>query len=147
MNIRPAVESGDLVLDPFAPGSICKQWIDAGWVHHCHARAAVPNNPRNTAATDAKGRPGRGIQYPFKAPKPGEYHAPWNETKLEPWKEVVRQLMRHHAADPKGHLGQISTEFIPNLDYGEGCKYSLFEQAIVCVEWMRDEWKSVLRAS
>ena len=41
--------------------------------------------------------------------------------------------------DP-GTLGQISTEFIPNLDYGEGCKYSLFEQAVAAVEWMRSEW-------
>ena len=37
--------------------------------------------------------------------------------------------MRYHAKDPKSKLGQISTEFIPNTDYGEGCKYSLFEQA------------------
>ena len=53
----------------------------------------------------------------------------------------MRQLLRHHAADPKGHLGQVSTEFIPNLDYGEGGKYSLFEQAIACTEWMRDTWR------
>jgi len=52
----------------------------------------------------------------------------------------VRQLLRHHAGDPKSTLGQISTEFIPNFDYGEGCRYSLFEQAIACVEWMRAAW-------
>ena len=140
-NIRPAVESGELVLDPFTPGNVTQEWISAGWVQHCHARAAIPNNPKNVLATDDHGRPGRGIQYPFAPPKPGEYHAPWRAEALEPWKEVVRQLVRHHAQDPKATLGQISTEFIPNLDYGEGCKYSLFEQAIACVEWMRSAWE------
>ena len=62
---------------------------------------------------------------------------------LEPWKEAIRILMRHHARDLKGKLGQISTEFIPNTDYGEGCKYSLFEQAIACVAWMRDAWAEI----
>ena len=52
----------------------------------------------------------------------------------------MRQLLRHHGADATAQLGQISTEFIPNLDYGEGCNYSLFEQAIACVVWMRDTW-------
>lgn len=142
-NIRPAVESGALVLDPFQAGNVTQEWISAGWIRHCHARAAIPNNPKNTLAKDANGQPGRGIQYPFKPPKAGEYHAAWHEEALEPWKEVVRQLLRHHANDAKGVLGQISTEFIPNLDYGEGCKYSLFEQAIACVEWMRGAWLEV----
>ena len=102
MDIRPAVESGELVLDPFQPGSVCKRWMDAGWIHHCHARAAIPNNPRNTLATDEQGRPGRGIQYPFKPPRPGEYHAPWDEARLEPWKEVIRQLFEFHARDDAG---------------------------------------------
>lgn len=139
-DIRPAVESGELVLDPRLPGNVIDQWIEAGWVHHCHARSAVPNNPLNVGGRDANGQPGRGIQYPFKPPAPGDYHAPWDEALLEPWKEAIRHLMRHAASDPQGHLGQISTEFIPNLDYGEGCRYSLFEQAIECVQWMRGEW-------
>ena len=74
------------------------------------------------------------------APAPGEYHAAWDELKLEPWKEAIRHLLAYHAADVEGTLGQISTEFIPNTDYGEGCGYSLFEQGIACVEWMRAEW-------
>jgi len=146
-DIRADVEAGRLVLDPFRPGSVCQQWIDAGWVRHCHARAAVPNNPRNVQARYEDGRPGRGIQYPFKRPEPDEYHAPWEEAKLEPWKEVVRRLLAHHAADPTANLGQISTEFIPNLDYGEGCRYSLFEQAVECVGWMRREWAAAQRAA
>jgi hypothetical protein len=141
--IRADVEAGKLVLDPYQPGNVCDQWIAAGWVRHCHARAAIPNNPKNTAARDEHGNPGRGIQYPFKRPGPGEYHAGWDEAALEPWKEVVRRLMRHHAADANATLGQISTEFIPNFDYGEGCKYSLFEQGIACTEWMRETWSGI----
>lgn len=142
-NIQPAVASGELILDPFVEGNVVDQWINAGWVRHCHARSAVPNNPRNTAATDANGNPGRGIQYPFKQPAPGQYHAPWDEEALEPWKESIRHLLSFQANDPKASLGQISTEFIPNLDYGEGCKYSLFDQAIECVTWMRSEWQTL----
>lgn len=141
--IRADVEAGRLVLDPLAPGHVCGSWIEAGWVRHCHARAAVPNNPRNTAATGPDGKPGRGIQYPFVDPGPDIYHAAWDGALLEPWKEVIRQLMRHHAADPAGTLGQVSTEFIPNLDYGEGCRYSLFEQSIACAEWLRSTWSEI----
>ena len=51
--------------------------------------------------------------------------------------------MKYHEKDPKSKLGQISTEFIPNTDYGEGCKYSLFEQAIECTNWMKDTWQFI----
>ncbi len=44
-DIGPAVASGELVLDPRLEGNVCTQWIEAGWVRHCHARSAVPNNP------------------------------------------------------------------------------------------------------
>ena len=139
-DIRGDVEAGRLILDPFRPGNVCQIWIEAGWVRHCHARAAVPNNPKNTAAVDENGKPGRGIQYPFSDPGPNNYHAPWDGALLEPWKEVVRQLMRYHAEHEDSQLGQISTEFIPNLDYGEGCGYSLFEQSTACARWMRETW-------
>jgi hypothetical protein len=55
----------------------------------------------------------------------------------------MRNLMRHHAGDPLSRLGQISTEFIPNLDYGEGCQYSLFEQGVACTEWLRATWHEI----
>ncbi len=142
-DIRGDVEAGRLILDPYKPGNVCDEWIEAGWVRHCHARAAIPNNPKNIDAKNENGAPGRGIQYPFKPPGPGEYHAEWDEAALEPWKEVVRKLMRFHARDPKSTLGQISTEFIPGFDYGEGCKYSLFEQSLACTGWMRDTWAEI----
>ena len=46
-NIRESIENGDLVLDPFQDNHVCGKWIDRGFVNHCHARAAVPNNPKN----------------------------------------------------------------------------------------------------
>jgi hypothetical protein len=140
-DITGDVAAGRLVLDPYRDGDVCGEWIANNWIGHCHARSAVPNNPLNLDARDRDGNPGRGIQYPFVEPAPGAYHSPWREEALEPWKQVVRGLLRHHARDQDSPLGQISTEFIPNLDYGEGCRYSLFEQAIACVEWMRGEWQ------
>lgn len=140
LDIRGDVEAGRLVLDPFADGDVCSEWISNNWVGHCHARAAIPNNPLNLDAHGDDGNPGRGIQYPFVEPAAGCYHSPWSEAALEPWKEVVRGLLAYHARHDDSPLGQISTEFIPGLDYGQGCRYSLFEQAIACVEWMREEW-------
>jgi len=146
-DIRGDVEAGRLVLDPFTDGDVCSEWIGNNWIGHCHARSAIPNNPLNLDARDDNGNPGRGIQYPFVQPAPGTYHTPWQAEALEPWKEVVRCLLRHHARSDDSPLGQISTEFIPNFDYGEGCRYSLFEQAIACVEWMRGEWERAQAAA
>ncbi len=141
--MRADVEAGRLELDPFKPGSVCQQWIDAGYVRHAHARAAVPNGPKNLWMSDGAGKPGRGIQYPFVRPKPGEWHSDWDERQLEPWKEVVRQLMRHHATDPASQLSTISTEFIPFPDYGGGAKYSIFEHSVACAQWLRETWAQV----
>ena len=38
---------------------------------------------------------------------------------------------------------KISTEFIPNTDYGDGCKYSLFEQGVECTKLMRNNWEKI----
>lgn len=145
--IADDVAAGRLVLDPYAEGDVCSEWIDNNWIAHCHARSAVPNNPLNLDARDENGQPGRGIQYPFVEPAPGIYHSPWRAAALAPWKEVISRLLRHHAARDDSPLGQISTEFIPGFDYGEGCRYSLFEQAIACVEWMRGEWAQINQVS
>ena len=142
-NIRPAVESGELVLDPFQPDSICRQWIERGLVWHAHARAAAPGGPKNIWAKHADGTVGRGIQYPFIQPGPGEWHSDWEESRLEPWKEVIRQLLRYHAANEDSPLLQISTEFIPNTDYGEGSHYSIFDNSVACARWIRTEWEKL----
>ena len=143
--LAESLAAGDVVIDPYDPNCVTHQWISSGWVAHCHARAAVPNNPKNTPAIGDDGQCGRGIQYPFRQPAEGEYHAVWDESRLDPWKEVVRDLMRYHATHDDSRLGQISTEFIPNLDYGEKCKYSLFEHSIACAQWMRSTWRELGR--
>ena len=112
-------------------------------MHHAHARAAIPNNPKNTAAKHPDGSFGRGVQYPFFEPEPGQYVADWNESRLEPWKEVVRQLFRYHADHDDSPLGQISTEFIPGPDYGAGHGYSIFDQSQACARWLRETWQEL----
>lgn len=139
-NMRADVEAGRVVLDPFKPGNVTTEWIDRNYVCHAHARPAAPANPVNTWAKHPNGNYGRGIQYPFLKPKPGEWHSEWHEEKLEPFKEVVRQLLRHHATHADSALGQISMEMIPMTDYGAGAKYSIFEHNVACAKWIRQEW-------
>ena len=141
-DLQQAIDGGELVLDPDKPGNVCKEWIDRGYVSHCHARATVPNNPKNTKARHANGKIGRGVQYPFIRPEEGQFTAPWRESALEPWKRVVRDLLEHKAMDPAHGIGQISTEFIPFPDYGEGHGYSIWENSVACASWMRQTWAS-----
>jgi hypothetical protein len=144
--MRSDVDAGRVVLDPFKKGNVTTEWINANYVRHAHARPAVPNGPVNVWAV-VDGKPGRGIQYPFLEPKAGEFHEPWSAEKLEPWKEVIRQLLRHHASDPKSRLATISTELIPWPDYGGGAKYSLFEHSIAVAKWIREEWAKAQAAA
>ena len=37
----------------------------------------------------------------------------------------------------------ISKADIPFPDYGGGAKYSIFENSIACVEWLRKTWDSI----
>lgn len=145
--MKADVDAGRLVLDPAVPGHVAGCWIDGNLVRHAHARAAVPANPVNHWARHPDGSPGRGIQYPFIRPRPGEYLAEWNEALLEPWKRVVRELMAHHATDVHSALRHISCEFIPAVDYGAGHKYSIFDNNVACARWLRDAWGQALAAA
>ena len=146
-NMKADVDAGRLILDPSKPGNVAKKWIDANFVHHAHARAAVPANPINIWARHPDGKFGRGIQYPFMKPKPGEYLAEWDEARLEPWKRVIRDLFAHHATHEQSPIRQISCEHIPAVDYGAGHKYSIFENNIACARWLREEWAKALAAA
>lgn len=146
-NLRADVEAGRVELDPFKPNDVCSQWIARNYVAHAHARAAVPNNPINIWGKNLNGSPGRGVQYPFLKPKPGDWHAEWDETRLEPWKEVLRRLMTFHATDPKSCLDQISTEFLASPDYGGGAKYSVWENSIAAAKWLRATWAETLNVA
>ena len=139
LNLRQDLDDGSVVLDPSKPNNVMGRWINRNLVWHAHARSAVPNNPKNINAHHPDGRVGRGIQYPFIKPEEGQYHAPWRDSALDPWKDSMRLLLSHHADDPASPLGQISVEFIPFADYGGGGKYSIFENAVACGHWLRDE--------
>ena len=152
-SINKSILNGDLVLDPFDDNHICGKWINKGYVSHCHARAAVPNNPKNIwqhhanieglVSQHPKNTIGRGIQYPFIKPKNGEWHSEWDETMLEPWKEVLRQLMIYHKNCQDTYFQTISTEFIPYPDYGGGAKYSIYENSLACVDWLKKTWDNI----
>jgi hypothetical protein len=139
-NMKADIDAGLLILEPDRPGNVAKQWIDANWVFHAHARAAIPANPVNTWAKHPDGSFGRGIQYPFVRPQPGQYLADWDEAKLEPWKRVLHDLLGHHAANGASPLRHISCEHIPGIDYGAGHHYSIFEQNVACARWLREQW-------
>jgi hypothetical protein len=139
--LREDIAAG-LVLDPFKPGNVCAEWIARNWVRHAHARPAVPNNPRNLWASHPDGSLGRGVQYPFVRPKPGQWHSDWDEERLEAWKEVVRQMFAHHARDPNSRLQQVTVEMIPGVDYGFGHRYSIFEHSIEVAKWLRQAWNA-----
>ena len=59
--------------------------------------------------------------------------------------EVLRRLLRFHAANPNSRLKTISTELIPWPDYGGGAKYSLFEHSIAVANWIRTEWANAAK--
>ena len=135
------LKNNQIILDPFQEGNISEKWINQGIVSLMHARSVIPNNPKNIKATHPDGSIGRGVQYPFIKPLEGQFHSEWNEKKLDPWKEVVRKMIKYHYTNDC-HLECISTEFIPATDYGENNTYSLFDNAVGCAEWIRSEIKN-----
>jgi len=145
--LRADVISGRIILDPFDSGSVTERWINRDIVGHAHARPAAPNNPINVWGKHPNGQPGRGIQYPFTRPAPNSWHTEWIEDALAPWKQVMRSLLRHHAARGRREVLHISTEILPFADYGAGARYSLFEDSIACARWLRSTWEEVRTAS
>lgn len=143
-DMKTDIDAGRLVLDPSLPGNVTKRWIDANYVTLAHARAAVPANPVNTRARHPDGSFGRGIQYPFIRPGPGDYLADWDAARLDPWKRVMRDLFDHHAAHPHSALRYISCEHIVAVDYGAGHGYSTFDNNVACARWLREQWTRTL---
>lgn len=133
------VASGSVVIDPARPGNVLQQWIEAGHVVHCHARAAAPANPINVWARHPDGSYGRGVQYPLLRPAAGEWHCDWDESRLEPWKLALRSLLGWHAKQPSSRLLAVTCEFIPAVDYGGGARYSILAQNVECARWLRQE--------
>lgn len=145
--IREAVEAGELVLDPFEPGNIVDDWITRNMTLWHAVRPVVPNGPKNFWAKDSEGNYGRACQYPFMRPRAGEFHSEWFAYKLEPSKEVVRRVLRHHHDNPASRLRYITTEIIDLVDYGENARYSLFEQSVAVGAWIRKTWQDICTGS
>ncbi len=152
--VREEVEAGRLVLDPFEDDSLCDQWLDLGIVRWTQLRTVGPNQPMNlwcpndpeapSGDTLAYGPYARGIQYPVIKPAPGEWHSPWHAYMVEPSKEAIRKVLRHHAENPSSRLRYITTEMINLPDYGLGAKYNLFEQNVACARFIRQAWADIL---
>ena len=153
--VREDVEAGRLILDPFEPGNLCDEWLELGIVRWLQVRSVAPNGPKNIWSVQEPGVPvagmpdlppgadpvtGRGIQYPFTRPAPGEWHSPWEAYCLEPTKEVVRKALRYHHQDPNNRLKYITTEMINLPDYGHNAKYSLIGQNAAIAQFVRDTW-------
>ena len=132
-----------IILDPFVDGNISDKWINEGLIWLMHARSVIPNNPKNIKARHPDGSVGRGVQYPFIKPLPGQYHTEWDESKLNHWKEVIIKMLKYHFKN-NSPLECISTEFIPATDYGEDNTYSLFDNAVACANWMREEMNNYI---
>lgn len=153
IGIREDVESGALLLDPFETGNVIDRWIGMNMVHWLQVRPVSPNGPKNRWAIKNNnsydgGAYGRPCQYPFIKPKLGEWHSPWHAYRLEPCKEVVRKMFRHHLATPSSPLKYLTTDMIDMADYGENAKYSLFDQNVAIAIWLRETWdRTVLEAS
>lgn len=142
-DLKSAVESGRVVLDPRKPGNVAKQWIDRNYVVIAHARPVAPNNPVNIWGKHPDGTLGRGVQYPWIEPKPGEWHSAWRESDLDLWKITMRDLLAHHAHAEDSRLRFVTLEIIPPPDYGAGAKYSIFENNAECARWIRCTWNKI----
>ena len=144
-DLEDQLKENKIILDPFQDGNIAQHWIDEGYVWLMHARSAIPNNPKNIGGKHPDGSVGRGVQYPFIKPLEGQYHADWDENKLKPWKQIVKNVITNHYASQNSSLECISTEFIPATDYGEGSTYSLYDNASACAEWIRNQINEINR--
>jgi hypothetical protein len=141
--IRTDVESGNIILDPFERGNLCEEWLSMNIVPFVQFRPVAPNGPLNLWARDEAGNPGRGIQYPFIKPRPGEWHSPWHAHKGELSKEFMRKVFRYHLTHDESPLRYVTTEMINLPDYGMNAKYSLIEHNTACARWIRATWNQL----
>ena len=142
--IRADVEAGRVVIDPYEDGNLLDDWIAQNTITWLQVRPVSPNGPKNLGETKDGGTWGRACQYPFKKPRPGEWFHPWHAYRVEPCKEVVRRVLRHHFANPReSRLRWITTDMIDMADYGGGVNYSLIEQNIAIAQWIRDTWREL----
>ncbi|WP_137918971.1 xylose isomerase [Hydrogenophaga sp. 2FB] len=152
IGIRDDVESGALIIDPYQDGNVLDRWIATNTVHWLQVRPVSPAGPKNIWAIKdnnsyAGGSYGRPCQYPFVRPHPGEWHSQWHAYRVEPAKEIVRRMFRHHRDTPGSPLRYLTADMIDMADYGENAKYSLFDQNVAIARWLRSTWDSIAAES
>jgi len=135
--IREDVAAGRVVLDPFEPGNLADEWLGMNMVWWQQNRPAVPNGPLNRWATGEDGQPGRGVQYPFVRPNPGEWYDEWHAWMLEPTKEVIRKTLRYHLTHADSPLELMTVDYINLPDYGLGVGYNTFESSVAVGKFIR----------
>ncbi len=143
--IADAVDAGELVIDPDAPGTVHALWLREGWVVHGHARSVALGGPVNAWARRGDGRPGRAIQYPFVEPPAGAFHADWDAARLEPWKRATRAQLAWARSQPPAEraMRQFACEFLPFADCGGGSRYSVWDNNVACAAWLREQWAAL----
>ncbi|MBL8378366.1 MAG: xylose isomerase [Burkholderiales bacterium] len=142
--IREDVEAGRCIIDPYEEGNVLDEWIAEDMIPWLQVRPVSPAGPKNRWALTADGHWGRACQYPFVKPRPGEWHSSWHAWRVEPCKEVVRRVFRRHlthaATSP---LRYLTTDMIDMPDYGDGARYSLFEQNVAIAQWLRKTYAEI----
>ncbi len=142
------VEARRLVIDPYEEGNVLDDWIAQNMTVWLQMRPVVPNAPKNLGEMKEGGTWGRGCQYPFKRPAPGEWFHPWHAYRIEPSKDIVRRVLRHHRANAAtSPLRWITTDMLDMADYGGGVKYSLWEQNIAIAQWIQKTWHELDQAT
>ena len=116
------------------------EWIEQDMTAWLQVRPVSPDGPKNRWAVTSTGSWGRACQYPFVKPAPGQWHSTWNAWRVEPCKEVVRRVLDRHFSTAGSPLRYITTDMIDMPDYGDGAKYSLFEQNVAIAQWLRDTY-------
>lgn len=145
--IREDVEANRLAIDPYEAGNVIDEWIAMNMIRWLQVRPVSPAGPVNRWSIGSGGRYGRACQYPFLRPAPGEWHSPWHAYRVEPCKEIVRRVLRHHHPTASSPLRYITTDMIDMADYGGGARYSLFDQNVTIAAWVRETWKDIQSAA
>jgi len=141
--IREDVAAGRLVLDPFEDGNLVDEWLSMNMLWWQQNRPAVPNGPVNIWAKGDDGKPGRGVQYPFVRPRPGEWYDEWHAYLLEPTKEVVRKTLRYHLTHEDSPLELMTVDYINLPDYGLGVQYNTFESSVAVGRFIRETYSQI----
>lgn len=143
--IRQDVEGGRFIIDPYEQGNVVDEWIAMNMTPWLQIRPVSPNGPKNPWQLKDGGTYGRACQYPFFRPPPGQWHLQWHAYRVEPCKDIVRRMLRHHLRTPDSPLRYITTDMIDMPDYGGGVKYSLFDQNVAIAQWFRDTWDAMVK--